>query len=98
MKNNDNLIPLRDAFKMHGYGEDDIDDIEQLVAITDGELNATDVISLIKSNIDEEIKWCINTDNQCKCEVTKEQTEWFIKGLKQAKILIDCVVDELLDN
>lgn len=90
MKNNDNLISINRTFKMDYDREQEINKIN--------ETNSTDVIRLINGSIEREIKWCINTDNQCKCEVTKEQTKWFIKGLKQAKNLIDCVVDELLDN
>nr|DAM23983.1 MAG TPA: hypothetical protein [Caudoviricetes sp.] len=90
MKNNDNLISINRTFKMDDDREQEINKIN--------ETNSTDVIRLINGSIEREIKWCINTNNQCKYEVTKEQVEWFIKGLKQARNLINCVVDELLQE
>lgn len=90
MKNSDNLISINRTFKMDDDSEQDINKIN--------DTNSTYVIRLINDSIAREVKWCINTNNQCKCEVTKEQAEWFIKGLKQASNLINCVVDELLNN
>lgn len=61
-------------------------------------LNISDVIQLTKEHIAKEIEWCVDVNNQCKCKVTKEQAEWFVKGLEQAVRLIDCVADELLND
>jgi hypothetical protein len=38
--------------------------------------------------IDKEIEWSASKSNQIVNNVTQEQAEWFVKGLEQAKLLI----------
>jgi hypothetical protein len=47
-------------------------------------LKAQDYIN----TINKEIEWSENKENQKTNNITDEQVEWFVKGLKQAKILI----------
>lgn len=48
---------------------------------------------VIKDIIDKEIKWSENTDNQMANNITEEEANWFVKGLKQAKLLVDSMND-----
>ena len=43
----------------------------------------------INTVISKEIEWSKNTDNQLANNITDEQAEWFVKGLEQAKLLIN---------
>ena len=48
-------------------------------------------VKIIKQAINNEIQWCKDNKNQKDNNITLEQSEWFIKGLEQAKLLIDKV-------
>ena len=39
--------------------------------------------------IDKEIEWSKDKENQKSSNITKEQAEWFVKGLEQSKIIIE---------
>ena len=43
----------------------------------------------IKEDIDKEIAWCKDKNNQKKSKVLGKNAKWFIKGLEQAKRIID---------
>jgi len=44
-----------------------------------------DIINLI----DQEIKWSQDKDNQIMSGVTEEETIWFVRGLEQARLIIN---------
>lgn len=43
--------------------------------------------------LNQEIEWSKSPRNAEMCKVTPEQQEWFIKGLEQAKYLIEMTED-----
>jgi hypothetical protein len=43
----------------------------------------------INTVLNKEIEWSKDKNNQLKNDITDEQGEWFVKGLEQAKLLIN---------
>lgn len=48
----------------------------------------------VLKSIDKEIGWCSDIKNQEKNRISKMEAEWFIKGLEQAKSIIEVIDDE----
>lgn len=48
--------------------------------------------NLLLKFIEEDIEWHRDINNQKYSEVTKEQAEWFIKGMEHSKTIIETVI------